>query len=96
MAHTKPGLELIESANEIADVLEGKTKAARATKVSINVRKIRKKLALNRAQLGAMMGVSDRTIENWEQGRRSIPKPVAILMKIAEEEPELVLKYASW
>ena len=33
------------------------------------IRAIRTKLGLNTAQLGSEIGVSGRTIENWEQGR---------------------------
>lgn len=31
----------------------------------------RKGLRLNRAEFGRFIGVSPRTIENWEQGRRT-------------------------
>ena len=42
------------------------------------VRAVRQSLALSTAQFGASLGVSARTVENWEQGR--IPNTTALLL----------------
>lgn len=40
----------------------------------------RKTLGLNTSDFGALLGVSGRTVENWEQGRRSPGAPVMLLL----------------
>ena len=52
------------------------------------LKKIRKKNNLNTAQLGSMLGVSGRTVENWEQGRL-VPQTVIILVKVLQAKGEL-------
>ena len=37
----------------------------------IEIKETRKGLSINRAEFGRIIGVSARTIENWEQGRRA-------------------------
>jgi len=39
-----------------------------------------------------MIGVSQRTLENWEQGRRHPTGPARALLKIVEADPERALK----
>lgn len=46
------------------------------------LRALRRKMGLRRPQLAARIGVSPRTIEAWEQGLRSVPKPVATLLQL--------------
>lgn len=36
---------------------------------------------LSRAKLAARLGVSPRTVEGWELGRRAIPRMVEILLR---------------
>ena len=40
------------------------------------VRNARKRMELNTTNFGALIGVSGRTVEDWEQGRRTPSKPV--------------------
>jgi len=44
------------------------------------IQMIRKKLGLNTAGFGALIGVSGRTVEGWEQGARMPGKPELMLM----------------
>ena len=46
------------------------------------IRALRKRLELNCAQFGAMVGVSGRTVEDWEQGRRTPSGPAVMMMKL--------------
>jgi putative transcriptional regulator len=46
------------------------------------IRHIRRYLGLNAADFGALVGVSGRTVEDWEQGRR---KPSGPARKIMEQ-----------
>lgn len=56
----------------------------------INVKAIRHKLHLSQAMFAACFGISKRTIQDWEQGRRTPEGTARILLKIIECEPEAV------
>lgn len=45
------------------------------------LKEIRKEHNINRKVLANICGVSPRTVENWEQGRRSFPKSAMMLLK---------------
>lgn len=45
------------------------------------IRALRKRLGLNCAGFGALIGVSGRTVEDWEQGRKKPSKPAVLLMQ---------------
>ena len=78
------GEELIQAARE--------TKAnqrARVTQVN-DVMITRQKLGLSQAAFARMLGISPRTIQEWEQGRR-IPQGAALsLLRIAQAKPDIV------
>jgi putative transcriptional regulator len=38
------------------------------------------------------MGVSPRTIQDWEQGRRKPQGPAKSLLRIAEQHPEIFIE----
>lgn len=50
---------------------------------------IRKKLNLSQSAFAGLMGVSLRTIQDWEQGRRQPSGPAKSLLRIAEQYPEV-------
>lgn len=50
---------------------------------------IRTKLNLSQAAFAGLMGVSLRTIQDWEQGRRKPSGPAEALLRIAEQMPEV-------
>jgi len=45
------------------------------------IKDIRHALALTTAELGEKLGVSGRTVEDWEQGRRKIRGPAVVLIR---------------
>ncbi|WP_369856234.1 helix-turn-helix domain-containing protein [Candidatus Thalassolituus haligoni] len=47
---------------------------------------IRSKLKMSQS---AFAGVSMRTLQDWEQGRREPPGPAVALLRIAEQHPEV-------
>jgi putative transcriptional regulator len=53
---------------------------------------MRLKSGLSQAQFAAALGVSKRTLEQWEQGRREPPGARKTLRKIAERHPEVLLE----
>ena len=63
--------ELLASVQEMDDIVQGKKTAARVTKFpDPEVRLIREKVGLSQNRFARLIGVSKRTLENWEQGRR--------------------------
>jgi putative transcriptional regulator len=52
-------------------------------------RVIRQKLRLSQSAFASLMGVSIRTIQDWEQGRRNPKGPAKSLLRVAEQHPEV-------
>jgi putative transcriptional regulator len=50
---------------------------------------IRRNLALSQAAFAELVGVSLRTVQDWEQGRRQPSGPAKSLLRIAEQHPEV-------
>lgn len=53
---------------------------------------IRSKLKLSQSAFAGLMGVSLRTIQDWEQGRRKPSGPALALLRIAEQKPEIFMQ----
>lgn len=60
-----------------------------------HVVQVRLKSGLSQAQFAAALGVSKRTLEQWEQGRREPSGAAQTLLKIAERHPEVLLEVAA-
>lgn len=56
----------------------------------LNVRQIRKHLKCPQAEFAGLLGVSLRTLQEWEQGRRKPSGAARTLLKIAEYEPGIL------
>ena len=56
---------------------------------------VRLKSGLSQAQFAAALGVSKRTLEQWEQGRREPSGAARTLLKIAERHPKVLLEVAA-
>ena len=56
------------------------------------VGRVRLKSGLSQAQFAAALGVSKRTLEQWEQGRREPSGAAQTLLRIAERHPEVLLE----
>lgn len=52
---------------------------------------VRERLGLSQQELADLLGISRRTLENWEQGRREPTGAAKVLLKVAERHPEAVL-----
>jgi putative transcriptional regulator len=52
---------------------------------------IRAKLNLSQSAFAGLMGVSLRTVQDWEQGRRKPSGPAKALLRIAEQKPDVFL-----
>jgi putative transcriptional regulator len=63
----------------------------RTTLPVIDVRALRERTGLTQADFSRMMGVSIRTLQNWEQGRREPEGPAKALLRVVQREPQAVL-----
>jgi putative transcriptional regulator len=55
---------------------------------------IRAKLNLSQAAFAGLMGVSLRTVQDWEQGRRKPSGPAIALLRIADQKPNVFRQLA--
>lgn len=53
-----------------------------------NIVAIRQELHLSQSIFAAYMGISLRTLQEWEQGRRKPSGPATVLLRIAQKHPE--------
>jgi putative transcriptional regulator len=85
--------ELVASVREGGAILRGERPAARTfPALSPDIKNIRDKFfGLTQAQFAAMLGISVRTLRNWEQGRRVPQGPARVLLQVAASHPEAVL-----
>ena len=85
--------ELLESVREGGAILRGRRKPSRRFELqSTGIRAIRERTNLSQSEFAILMGVSVKTLQNWEQDRRHPSGPAAALLKIIEYEPQLVVK----
>ena len=59
-----------------------------------NVAEIRAKTGLSQAQFSELMGVSIRTLQDWEQGRRAPSGAARTLLLVAHRNPRALLDVA--
>jgi putative transcriptional regulator len=80
------GLKLLKSVREMKA-----GQAARVTKVEPNeVAQARQESGLSQTQFAEALGISKRTLQEWEQGRRSPSGAAQTLIRIAKRHPEVV------
>ena len=86
---------LVESTKQSIDISEGKLEAHHTFTFELpdDIRTIRNnKLHLSQDQFAGMLGVSVRTLQEWEQGRRKPSGAAKSLLKVASFAPDIVLK----
>jgi len=84
--------ELVASVKEGGAILRGETEAARETEFEDpDVVAIRQEYGLSQAKFAALLGISIRTLQNWEQGRRQPQGPARVLLRVAARHPKAVL-----
>lgn len=80
------GAELLQS---IRDVKAGKLGNVNVVKVSMAA-EARQRLGLSQSQFADMLGVSVRTFQDWEQGRREPSGAAKTLLRVASIRPDAV------
>jgi len=56
------------------------------------VKVIREQTGLSQSQFALLLGVSLKTLQNWEQGRRHPVGPARALLKIVSTDPEAAIR----
>ena len=84
------GAEILEGLKEVQEHKRGKTKL-KMTRLSApsGPKAIRSQLELSQSAFAGMLGVSLRTLQDWEQGRRQPQGPAIALLRIAEQHPNV-------
>ncbi|MCP5245189.1 MAG: type II toxin-antitoxin system MqsA family antitoxin [Burkholderiales bacterium] len=80
------GAELLESVRQM--------KAGKGRVVMSPVISARKKSGLSQAEFAQLLGVSVRTLQEWEQGRRKPSGAAKKLIEIAERHPDVLKEIA--
>jgi putative transcriptional regulator len=84
--------ELLESVRQGGRILKGSGRPRRRWQIAEpDVAAIREAYDLSQEQFAALLGISVRTLQNWEQGRRRPQGPARVLLRVAAEHPEAVL-----
>ena len=80
------GLKLLESVRQMKV-----RNFARATEVAVNdVVAARQSTGMSQAEFATALSISKRTLQEWEQGRRSPSGAAQALIRIARLHPEVV------
>lgn len=81
--------QLLESIRTAGAVRRGEIAGARVTIIAEpDARAIRERYGMSQETFAAMLGISRRTLEGWEQGRRRPTGPARRLLQVAERFPQ--------
>lgn len=85
--------ELMASVQQTNDVVKSKKEIQRSVALrEPEVKVIRDHLGISQEKFALLLGVSKRTVENWEQGRRHPTGPARSLLRIVEVYPQHALQ----
>jgi putative transcriptional regulator len=91
--HSRVGKRLITAMREVVDHVEGKVALPlRYVEVpeDVDVKAIRSRLGLSQAEFSRRYGVSQRSLQEWEQGRRRPESAVRAYLTVIERNPKAV------
>jgi DNA-binding transcriptional regulator YiaG len=85
--------ELKQSMKEAVQIAKGETAPSRTFTVEApDVKAIREQTGLSQAEFARLLRVNVKTLQNWEQHRRSPTGAAAALLTVFEREPEAALR----
>ena len=84
--------ELLQSVREGGAILRGEMAPARVFSVSDpDVAEVRELYGLSQSKFASLLGISVRTLQNWEQRRRKPEGAARVLLRVAARHPEAAL-----
>ena len=93
MAKRDIGQEILDGIRDVKAHKAGtKTLRVHSLKEPAPPKSIRAKLKISQSAFAGLMGVSLRTVQDWEQGRRKPSGPAVALLRIAEQKPEVFMQ----
>ena len=79
--------ELLGSVREAGAIVRGQKRPSRRVVIDASgVRNIRERTKLSQSEFAHLIGVSVKTLQNWEQDRRRPAGPAAALLKIIAQD----------
>lgn len=95
MAKRDIGQEILDGLREIKTHKAGQVNLRKYTLQSApSASEVRAQLQLSQTAFAGLMGVSVRTLQDWEQGRRQPAGSARMLLRIAQQHPEVLLELA--
>jgi len=90
MTERNIGLEILEGIKEIKAYKQGQVSLKiRELKEPLPSLTLRQKLDLSQTAFANLIGVSLRTVQDWEQGRRKPSGPAKVLLCLVEQHPQI-------
>jgi len=95
---SKMGQDIIAGLNEVQEHLQGKTKL-RTTKVIVpdvkkftpdEIRDLRRQLGYSQVIFANVLGVSNRTVEDWESGKNTPCGSSSRLLEVLQKAPDTI------
>ncbi|RJP27576.1 MAG: helix-turn-helix domain-containing protein [Candidatus Omnitrophota bacterium] len=84
--------KLVASIQEAGEIKAGRKAPGRVFEIKPpDIKLVREKLNVSQNEFALMIGVSVRTLQNWEQGRRKPEGPAQALLRIASKNPQTIL-----
>jgi putative transcriptional regulator len=84
--------KLVASVKEAGEIKAGRRTPSRVYEIKPpGIKNVRMRLHVSQSEFALMIGVSLRTLQNWEQGRRRPEGPAKALLRIASRNPQAVL-----
>jgi putative transcriptional regulator len=89
--------QIKEGLEEMVAVEKGEKEPMRVHRFfsSQDIKALREKAGVSQRAFAAMLGVSSRTLQDWEQGRRTPTGPAMNLLRLYEAMPEATTKILS-
>lgn len=86
--------ELLQSVKEATAIERGQAKPSRTFKLESgnDVARVRNRLGLSQNKFARLLGISENTLQNWEQGRRKPAGPAKVLLRVAARHPPAILE----
>ena len=91
--HSRMGKRLITAMREVVDHVEGRVALPMRYVVvpeDVDVKAIRSRLGLSQAEFSRRYAVSQRSLQEWEQGRRRPEAAVRAYLTVIERNPKAV------